>query len=183
MAANFLASIETGLFWQVSKRAKKMLKIAINCTWLSEVEEAANRMAANLLVSIETGLFDIRSLLASSCWVILITFWLNWALFSTGSTAGIPMRFSKSQRRADLIFMSIGVSQFRDGLRLTSKSQGFKSESIKISKPEIKEKMMLFVTLKLKGGCLSYIVTLIWTMKRHFTKFLLSFLLCFSVFP
>ena len=62
------------------------------------------------------------------------------------------MRFSKSQRRADLIFMSIGVSQFRDGLRLTSKSQGFKSESIKISKPEIKVK-------------------------------LLSFYMCFSVFP
>ena len=122
-----------------------MLKIAKNCTWLSEVEDAANRMAANLLVSIETGLFDIRSLLASSCWVILITFWLNWALLSTGSTAGIPMRFSKSQRRADLIFMSIGVSQFRDGLRLTSKSQGFKSESIKISKPEIKENCCHFL--------------------------------------
>ena len=55
------------------------------------------------------------------------------------------MRFSKSQRRADLIFMSIGVSQFRDGLRLTSKSQGFKSESIKISKPEIKENCLSFL--------------------------------------
>ena len=55
------------------------------------------------------------------------------------------MRFSKSQRRADLIFMSIGVSQFKDGLRLTSKSQGFKSESIKISKPETKKKMLSFL--------------------------------------
>ena len=49
--------------------------------------------------------------------------------------AGSPTRFNKSQIRADLIFISIGASQFREGLRFTSISQGFKSESIRISKP------------------------------------------------
>ena len=49
--------------------------------------------------------------------------------------AGSPTRFNKSQIRADLIFISIGASQFREGLRFTSNSQGFKSESINISKP------------------------------------------------
>ena len=49
--------------------------------------------------------------------------------------AGSPTRFNKSQIRADLIFISIGASQFREGLKFTSNSHGFKSESIRMSKP------------------------------------------------
>ena len=49
--------------------------------------------------------------------------------------AGNPTRFNKSQIRADLIFISIGASQFKEGLRFTSNNHGFKSESIRISKP------------------------------------------------
>ena len=49
--------------------------------------------------------------------------------------AGSPTRFNRSQIRADLIFISIGASQFREGLKFTSNSHGFKSESIRISKP------------------------------------------------
>ena len=47
----------------------------------------------------------------------------------------LPIKFNKSQSMADLIFISIGVSQFKDGLKLTSRSQGLRSESMRISKP------------------------------------------------
>ena len=70
------------------------LKSFTNCNIVEDKKEKISfwkYLPANRLVSIETGLLDIRSLFASSCWVIFMTFWLNWALLRTGSTAGIPM--------------------------------------------------------------------------------------------
>ena len=58
----------------------------------------SKHLPANRRVSIDTGRLDILILLASSCWVILITFWLNWALLSTGSTAGIPKKRLKLKK-------------------------------------------------------------------------------------
>ena len=53
----------------------------------------------------------------------------------TGSTAGSPTRVSRSANIADFNRTSKGLSQPKDGDRLTSKSQGFRFESIKMSNP------------------------------------------------
>ena len=121
--------------WKINGKNGILTPHYLDNSWFIEVELAANRIAANRRVSMDTGRLDILNRFASSCWVILMTFWLNWALLRTGSTAGTPIRFSKSQSRADLIFMSMGVSQLSEGLRLTSRSQGLRSESINMSKP------------------------------------------------
>lgn len=52
-----------------------------------------------------------------------------------GSTAGTPARVRRSASIADFIRMSKGVSTPKDGDRFTSRSQGFRDESIKISNP------------------------------------------------
>lgn len=52
-----------------------------------------------------------------------------------GSTAGIPTNVNKSANMADFSLTSSGLSQFSEGDRFTSSSQGFSWESIKISKP------------------------------------------------
>lgn len=52
-----------------------------------------------------------------------------------GSTAGIPTKVSKSANIADFKRTSSGLSQPKDGDKLTSNSQGFKVSSINISKP------------------------------------------------
>ena len=43
-------------------------------TWDRDVEVAANLIAANLLVSIDTARLESLARVASSCWVMLITF-------------------------------------------------------------------------------------------------------------
>lgn len=58
----------------------------------------------------------------------------------TGSTAGTPTRVSKSDNIADLSRTSKGLSQPNEGERFTSKSQGFKLASIKISNPNSSRK-------------------------------------------
>lgn len=57
-----------------------------------------------------------------------------WAV-ELGSTAGRPMSVNKSANMADLTFISNVESQPKDGDKLTSSNQGFKSASINISKP------------------------------------------------
>jgi hypothetical protein len=64
---------------------------------------------------------------------------LNLSLFADSflrSNFLTPHRFKVSVSRFDLIFMSSGASVAKLGLKLTSKTHGFKSESIKISNPK-----------------------------------------------
>lgn len=53
----------------------------------------------------------------------------------TGSTAGIPTSVSKSDSIADFKRISNGESQPNDGDKFTSSNHGFKSESMRTSKP------------------------------------------------
>lgn len=52
-----------------------------------------------------------------------------------GSTAGIPIRDNRSASMADFSLTSNGLSQLREGDKLTSSNQGFKFSSIRMSKP------------------------------------------------
>ena len=54
-----------------------------------------------------------------------------------------PIKLKESQTRFDLMAISSGESQAREGLRLTSSSHGFKSESTKMSKPMISKQFVL----------------------------------------
>lgn len=58
-----------------------------------------------------------------------------------GSTAGIPIRVSKSANMADFSLTSNGVSHPNDGDKLTSKSHGFKCSSTSMSNPYNSEKI------------------------------------------
>ena len=58
----------------------------------------------------------------------------------------IPTMFSASMIKFDLIWKSNGESKARDGLRLTSRIQGLRSESRIISKPK-RSKQFDFIEL------------------------------------
>ena len=65
-------------------------------------------------------------------------FWgwrISLARRSIGSIVGNPASVKRSTSIADLTLTSRGESQPRDGERFTSSSQGFRDESIKMSKP------------------------------------------------
>ena len=49
-----------------------LIDLSLTCD--RDVEVAASLIAANLLVSIETALLESLARVASSCWVMLITF-------------------------------------------------------------------------------------------------------------
>lgn len=57
-----------------------------------------------------------------------------------GSTRGIPINVNKSDSIADFKRVSRGESHPREGDKLTSNNHGFKSESMRTSKPYNSEK-------------------------------------------
>lgn len=61
-------------------------------------------------------------------------------LWSNGAT---PDRVRRSAMRLPLILWSRGLSQFREGDRLTSRSQGFSKLSIRMSKPSSSKQLVL----------------------------------------
>jgi len=73
---------------------------------------------------------------------------LNFSLFADSflrSNLRRPTKFMVSVSKFVLIFISSGASVAKLGLKLTSRTQGFKSESIKMSKPKTSKQLSRYI--------------------------------------
>jgi hypothetical protein len=65
----------------------------------------------------------------------------------------MPIKLNASMTKLDLIFESKGESVAKLEFILTSSSHGFRSESIKMSKPKISKQFYLYIWLLRMDEC------------------------------